>query len=421
MFNENIKKLQNKINSDLNSIYSSGPQSLVETFNYVISGKGKRIRPLLTILTSNSLFNDFDKSYNAALAIEILHNFTLVHDDIMDDDDVRRGRPTCHIVFGEANAVLAGDALLTRAFGVVAEGPWSADGTLALIKTLDRASGGAGMVGGQIHDIGGQLETLENVEVMQRLKTGALIKAAAEGGALASEASEHDVNAVATYGAALGLRLSAPRRLELLGAPPGLPRGGRGPLARPLRRPRAQRQDDAGGLGRARDLVVLFQDLRADLKDSGLHGSSPDLPRGVLRAPRVGANRAPVRRSPPRLDTRSAGIRRPAGTPVRSRPRSRGNGPGRVSVRSRAGIPRTGSPPRRSPTRTQVLRRRPPRTHPRARSRPQHRRSRTTHPNQSIPIPSSSHAPSRPASGSDYGLSGRRECDHTSRSNTPSG
>ena len=96
MFNKNIKSIQLKINNDLKKIYNSGPKSLVKTFIYVMSGKGKRIRPLLTILTSESLFEDFNKSYNAALAIEILHNFTLVHDDIMDDDSIRHGKKTVH-------------------------------------------------------------------------------------------------------------------------------------------------------------------------------------------------------------------------------------------------------------------------------------------------------------------------------------
>ena len=96
MFDEKINKIRLKINEDLKLIYASGPKSLVDTFNYVISGQGKRIRPLLTILTSKSLFEDFEKSYQAALAIEILHNFTLVHDDIMDDDSIRHGKETVH-------------------------------------------------------------------------------------------------------------------------------------------------------------------------------------------------------------------------------------------------------------------------------------------------------------------------------------
>ena len=141
-----------------------------------------------------------------AMGIEMIHTYSLVHDDLpcMDDDDERRGRPTCHIVYGEANAVLAGDALLTRAFGVVAEGDWPAEQTLALVKVLDEAAGGSGMVGGQIHDIGGQLDTLADVEVMQRLKTGALIRLQPRVGRW-QQASADDVKAISTYGAALGL------------------------------------------------------------------------------------------------------------------------------------------------------------------------------------------------------------------------
>ena len=180
------------------------PETLKDAVEHVLFGGGKRVRAVLALMVGDALGGRREYVLPWAIAVEMIHTYSLVHDDLpcMDDDDIRRGRPTCHIVYGEANAVLAGDALLTRAFGVVAAGPWSAEETLALIKVLDQASGGAGMVGGQVHDIGGHLETLEDVEMMQRLKTGALITAAAEGGALASEASAHDVKAIATYGAA---------------------------------------------------------------------------------------------------------------------------------------------------------------------------------------------------------------------------
>lgn len=185
----------------------SWPETLKDAAEHVLFGGGKRVRAVLALMVGEALGARREAVMPWAMGIEMIHTYSLVHDDLpcMDDDDERRGRPTCHIVYGEANAVLAGDALLTRAFGVVAEGDWPAEQTLALIKVLDEAAGGSGMVGGQIHDIGGQLDTLADVEVMQRLKTGALIKAAAEGGALASEASADDVKAIRTYGAALGL------------------------------------------------------------------------------------------------------------------------------------------------------------------------------------------------------------------------
>ena len=121
MFNENIRSIQLKINQDLKDIYVSGPKSLVDTFNYVISGKGKRVRPLLTIFTSESLFEDSKKSYNAALAIEILHNFTLVHDDIMDNDSIRHGKETVHKKWNDSTAILTGDLMLAKSFKILSD------------------------------------------------------------------------------------------------------------------------------------------------------------------------------------------------------------------------------------------------------------------------------------------------------------
>ena len=121
MMSETITTLQKKINSDLKNIYSAGPTSLVQTFNYVISGKGKRIRPILTLLTSKSLFGNYKKSYNAALAVEILHNFTLVHDDIMDNDSLRHGKKTVHEKWDTSTAILIGDAMLAKSINILSE------------------------------------------------------------------------------------------------------------------------------------------------------------------------------------------------------------------------------------------------------------------------------------------------------------
>ena len=109
MINKNIAK---KINSDLSKIYTNGPNSLLQSYSYVISGEGKRVRPMLTILTSKSLYGDYKKSYQAALSIEILHNFTLIHDDIMDQDTMRHGQKTVHEKWDVPLAILSGDALL---------------------------------------------------------------------------------------------------------------------------------------------------------------------------------------------------------------------------------------------------------------------------------------------------------------------
>jgi len=183
------------------------PKTLHNACEHVLFGGGKRVRAVLALMTGKALGARHEDILPWAMAVEMVHTYSLVHDDLpcMDDDDVRRGKPTCHIVYGEANAVLAGDALLTRSFGVLACATWPAASSIRLIKILDRAAGGAGMVGGQVQDISGQLTTLASVEEMQRLKTGALIQAAAEGAAIAAGAKDRDVGALATYGAALGL------------------------------------------------------------------------------------------------------------------------------------------------------------------------------------------------------------------------
>ncbi len=123
--NDIIKDLQKKINADLKKIYNSGPISLIKTFNYVIEGKGKRIRPILTLLTSKSLFENYKKSYKAALAIEILHNFTLVHDDIMDNDSIRHGKKTVHEKWDPSIAILTGDIMLSKSINMLSEAQYN--------------------------------------------------------------------------------------------------------------------------------------------------------------------------------------------------------------------------------------------------------------------------------------------------------
>ena len=119
--NKIVADLQKKIDTDLTKIYKSGPDSIVKTFNYVMSGQGKRIRPILTLLTSKSLFGNYTKSYNAAIAVEILHNFTLVHDDIMDNDSLRHGKETVHEKWDVGTAILAGDAMLAKSINILSE------------------------------------------------------------------------------------------------------------------------------------------------------------------------------------------------------------------------------------------------------------------------------------------------------------
>ncbi len=133
--NKIVADLQKKIDADLTKIYKSGPDSIVKTFNYVMSGQGKRIRPILTLLTSKSLFGNYTKSYNAAIAVEVLHNFTLVHDDIMDNDSLRHGKETVHEKWDVGTAILAGDAMLAKSINILSEYNYNND----LLKSFNSA------------------------------------------------------------------------------------------------------------------------------------------------------------------------------------------------------------------------------------------------------------------------------------------
>ena len=201
MFNKNLKFIQSQINDDLKAIYSSGPQSLVDTFNYVISGKGKRIRPLLTILTSESLFEDFQKSYNAALAIEILHNFTLVHDDIMDNDSIRHGKETVHKRWDDSTAILIGDLMLAKSLKILSDSNYSNK----VMKSFNNAL--VAVCEGQALDK--EFESLEYISEsdyfkMIEKKTSNLIAMPIEIGALAYDHSDEKCNILFEYGLNIG-------------------------------------------------------------------------------------------------------------------------------------------------------------------------------------------------------------------------
>ncbi len=173
---------------------------LREALLYPIQTGGKRIRPLLCLAAAESVGGDAAAALSPALALELVHTYSLVHDDLpaMDDDDERRGRPTVHIVYGEATAILVGDALLTAAFEQVADSP-------ILVRELARAAGGAGMVGGQYLDICGNVDGIEALKHLHRLKTGALLRAAVRMGGVVGGASQLQLQALARYGEAVGL------------------------------------------------------------------------------------------------------------------------------------------------------------------------------------------------------------------------
>jgi len=163
---------------------------LLEAMRYAAIGGGKRLRPLLLTATAAMYGVDRDVALRAAIAIEAIHVYSLIHDDLpcMDDDDMRRGKPTVHRAFDEATAVLAGDSLLALAFEILADPATSADPFVRvdLIRTLGQASGFQGMAGGQMMDLAAETSTfdLPTVTRLQQLKTGALLAAAVEMGAI---------------------------------------------------------------------------------------------------------------------------------------------------------------------------------------------------------------------------------------------
>ncbi|MEA5666485.1 geranyl transferase [Stenotrophomonas sp. ATCM1_4] len=185
------------------------PQGLHQAMRYAGLGGGKRMRPLL-VHAAGHLFDAAPARLDAAaVAVELIHAYSLVHDDLpaMDDDDLRRGRPTTHIAFDEATAILAGDALQTRAFEVLAEAEMPAELALACLRTLATASGAAGMCGGQALDIDatGKQQSLADLKRMHALKTGALIRAAVRMGALCGNAGSDDLARLDAFADTLGL------------------------------------------------------------------------------------------------------------------------------------------------------------------------------------------------------------------------
>ena len=186
--------------------------TISQACSYVLTNGGKRIRPTLVYAAAQALGHkghgtDLD---HVACALEMIHTYSLVHDDLpaMDDDDLRRGRPSCHKAFNEATAILAGDALQAWAFELLADAPgFNAAQRVALIKSLAKAAGLQGMVGGQAMDIAATNSNvnLQQLQSMHAFKTGAIIRAAVTMGGIAANASAAQLSALDTYGTHIGL------------------------------------------------------------------------------------------------------------------------------------------------------------------------------------------------------------------------
>jgi geranylgeranyl diphosphate synthase type II len=182
---------------------------LAEAIRHSLLGPGKRLRPTLVVMAAEACGGTCEAALPAACAVEMVHAYSLVHDDLpaMDDDDMRRGRPTCHKVFGEATAILAGDALLALAFEILARDLQPPAVAARCCAVLAKAAGPCALVGGQADDLAGEFSDggLAELESIHRRKTGAMFLASLELGALVAGATDQQRLALAEYGRRLGL------------------------------------------------------------------------------------------------------------------------------------------------------------------------------------------------------------------------
>jgi geranylgeranyl diphosphate synthase, type II len=190
------------------------PATIHRAVRYSLAAGGKRIRPVLVLAAGEAVGGAREELMPLACAAELIHTYSLIHDDLpaMDDDDLRRGKPTSHKVFGEAIAILAGDALLTRAFELLADVPESWDDKRLRRRQrataiLARACGTTGLIGGQVMDLESEGRAIgaSELERLHRAKTGALLSACVQGGAILAGASEPDLERLTRYAAAIGL------------------------------------------------------------------------------------------------------------------------------------------------------------------------------------------------------------------------
>ena len=191
-------------------LYPQQPQQILfEAMRYSLLAGGKRLRPVFVFDFCNMCGGDWQAAAPFAAAVEMVHTYSLIHDDLpcMDNDDYRRGRLTNHKVYGEANAILAGDALLTAAFSYLAKAPFDAETRIRAVAVLSECAGELGMVGGQVLDMMSEQRqcTAQEVIAIQSRKTGALIKAACQMGVLAGQGSDTQLQAAADFAEHLGL------------------------------------------------------------------------------------------------------------------------------------------------------------------------------------------------------------------------
>ncbi len=216
MYTPEMKKTMNEYVNIINDAIidslpntDEGQRDVIRAMRYSLANGGKRLRPVLVLEFCRICGGDYRKAIPLACAIEYIHTYSLIHDDMpcMDDDDMRRGAPSCHIVFGQATALLAGDALLTHAFELIADSDLSDDKKTKAISLLAQNAGVGGMIGGQALDL--KYENLDisvtDILTIHKLKTGALISAACILGCIAAGADEKMIEAASRYAYYLGI------------------------------------------------------------------------------------------------------------------------------------------------------------------------------------------------------------------------
>ncbi len=208
-----LGKRQQQVEAYLERCLPASAEPLIEAMRYSLLSGGKRIRPILTLAACEAIGGQTSAVMPFACAVEFIHTYSLIHDDLpaMDDDELRRGKPTNHVVYGEALAILAGDALLTEAFRVMADAALraktSAQRSLQVIADISAAAGAKGMVAGQAMDMASENRTVDlpTVELIHIRKTGALIRAAIRAGAIMGGADTKQLRALTRYADYIGL------------------------------------------------------------------------------------------------------------------------------------------------------------------------------------------------------------------------
>ena len=203
-FRAELDALEVYLRSALNPMPHAALEKFWESMFYSLLSDGKRFRPVLSLLTAKAFGKPYGTVLPLAAAVELIHTYSLIHDDLpmLDNDDLRRGRPTNHKVYGEAMALLAGDGLLTAAFSLLAQS--SSVNAITAVHLLSEAAGPRGMVGGQVLDIEAQNPSREMLEEIHKRKTGALIQVSVEAAAVLCGATPEQQQALAEYGAGLG-------------------------------------------------------------------------------------------------------------------------------------------------------------------------------------------------------------------------